>query len=74
MYDKTHYNKKKKKVSLPLLLGRKAMTNLDSVLKSIDITLLRKICLDKAIVLAVVMYEYEIWTLQKTERWIIDSF
>ena len=73
MYDKTHYNKKKK-VSWPLLLGRKAMTNLDSVLKSIDITLLRKICLDKAIVLAVVMYEYEIWTLQKTERWIIDSF
>ena len=44
------------------------MTNLDSVLKSIDITLLREICLDKAIVLAVVMYEYEIWTLQKTER------
>ena len=44
------------------------MTNLDSVLKSIDITLLRNICLDQAIVLAVVMCRYEICTLQKTDR------
>ena len=51
-----------------LLLGRKAMTNLDSILKSRDITLLRNICLDKAIVLAVVMCRYEICTLQKTDR------
>ena len=50
-----------------LLLGRNAMTNLDSVLKSRDITLLTKIHLVKAMVFPVVMYGYESWTLQKAE-------
>ena len=45
-----------------LLLGRKAMTNLDSILKSRDITLPTKVCLVKAMVLPVVMYGYESWT------------
>ena len=45
-----------------LLLGRKAMTNLDSILKSLDITLLTKVCLVKAIVFPVVMYRCESWT------------
>ena len=50
-----------------LLLGRKVMTNLDSILKSRDITLSTKICLVKAMVFPVVMYECEIWTVKKTE-------
>ena len=50
-----------------LLLGRKAMTNLDSVLKSRDITLLTKVCLVRAMVFPVVMYGYEIWTIKKVE-------
>ena len=50
-----------------LLLGRKVMTNLDSILKSRDITLLTKVCLVKAIVFPVVMYGCESWTLKKTE-------
>ena len=50
-----------------LLLGRKVMTNLDSKLKSRDITLPTKICLDKAMVFPVVMYGYESWTI-KVER------
>ena len=49
------------------LLGRKAMTNLDSVLKSRDITLLTKVYLVKAMVFPVVMYGYESWTLKKAE-------
>ena len=48
-----------------LLLGRKAMTNLDSILKSRDITLLTKVCLVKAMVFPVVMYGYESWTTKK---------
>ena len=48
-----------------LLLGRKAMTNLDSVLKSRDITLLTKVCVVKAMVFPVVMYECENWTMKK---------
>ena len=51
-----------------LLLGRKAMTNLDSVLKSRDINFLTKVHLVKVVVFPVVMYGYEIWTLKKTER------
>ena len=51
-----------------LLLGRKAMTNLDSVLKSRDITLLEKVCLVKAMVFPVVMYRCESWTIKKTEH------
>ena len=50
-----------------LLLGRKAMTNLDSVLKSKDITLPTKVCLVKAMVFPVVMYRCESWTIKKAE-------
>ena len=48
-----------------LLLGRKAMTNLDSILKSRDITLPTKVCLDRAMVFPVVMYGCESWTIKK---------
>ena len=51
-----------------LLLGRKVMTNLDSILKSRDITLPRKVCLVKAMVFPVVMYGCESWTVKKAER------
>ena len=51
-----------------LLLGRKAMTNLDSILKSRDITLPTKFCLVKALVFPVVMYGCESWTVKKAER------
>ena len=51
-----------------LLLGRKAMTNLDSILKSRDISLPAKVCLVKAMVFPVVMYGCESWTIKKTER------
>ena len=51
-----------------LLLGRKVMTNLDSILKSRDITLPTKVCLIKAMVFPVVMYGCEIWTIKKAER------
>ena len=57
-----------------LLLGRKAMTNLDSILKSRDITLLTKIHLVKAVVFPVVMYGCESWTVKKAERQRIDAF
>ena len=50
------------------LLGRKVMTNLDSILKSRDITLLTKVHLVKAMVFPVVMYGYESWTIKKTEH------
>ena len=51
-----------------LLLGRKAMTNLDSILKSRDITLPVKVCIVKAMVFPVVMYGYESWTIKKAEH------
>ena len=51
-----------------LLLGRKARTNLDSILKSRDIALPTKICLVKAVVFPVVMYESESWTIKKAEH------
>jgi len=57
-----------------LLLGRKAMTNLDSVLKSRDITLMTKLCLVKTMVFPLVMYGYESWTIKKAECQIIDTF
>ena len=57
-----------------LLLGRKVMTNLDSILKSRDITLPTKICLVKAMVFPVVMYGCESWTVKKAEHWKIDAF
>ena len=50
-----------------LLLGRKVMTNLDSILKSRDITLPTKVCLVKAMVFPVFMYGYESWTVKKAE-------
>ena len=50
-----------------LLLGRKAMTNLDSILKSRDITLLTKVCLVKAMVFPVVMYRCQSWTIRKAQ-------
>ena len=57
-----------------LLLGRKAMTNLDSVLKSRDITLLAKVHIVKAMVFPVVMYRCEIWTVKKAEFQRIEAF
>ena len=57
-----------------LLLGRKAMTNLDSILKSRDITLPTKVHLIKAVVFPVVMYGCESWTIKKAEHQIIDAF
>ena len=57
-----------------LLLGRKGMINLDSILKSRDITLPTKIHLGKAMVFPVVMYGCESWTIKKAERQIIDAF
>ena len=57
-----------------LLLGRKAMTNLHSILKSRDITLPTKVRLVKAMVFPVVMYGYESWTIKKAECWRIDAF
>ena len=56
------------------LLGRKARTNLDSILKSRDITLLTKVRLVKAMVFPVVMYGCEIWTIKKAESWRTDAF
>ena len=57
-----------------LLLGRKAMTNLDSILKSRDITLPRKVHLVKAMVFPVVVYGCESWTIKKVKCWKIDVF
>ena len=57
-----------------LLLGRKVMTNLDSVFKSRDITLPTKVCIVKSMVFPVVMYKCEIWTIKKTECAKIDAF
>ena len=57
-----------------LLLGRKFMTNLDSILKSGDITFSTKVFLDKAMVFPVVMYECESWTIKKAEHRRIDAF
>ena len=57
-----------------LLLERKVMTNLDSILKSRDITLLTKVCLVTAMVFPVVMYGCESWTIKKAECQRIDAF
>ena len=57
-----------------LLLGRKVMTNLDSIFKSRDITLPTKVCLVRAMVFPVVMYGCESWTVKKAERRRIDAF
>ena len=58
----------------PLVLGRKAMTNLDSILKSRDITLLTKGCIGKAMVSSLVMFRCESWNIKKAECWRIDVF
>ena len=57
-----------------LFLGRKITTNLDSILKSRDITLSTKVCLVKAMVFPVVMYGCDCWTIKKAEYWRIDVF
>ena len=57
-----------------MLLGRKAMINLDSILKSRDITLLTKVHLVKAMIFPVVVYWCESWTVKKAEHWRIDAF
>ena len=57
-----------------LLLGRKAVTNLDSILKSKDVTLPTKVCLVKGMVFPVVMYGCESWTIKNAEHWRIDTF
>ena len=61
-------------IKIHFLLGRKVMTNLDSILKSRDITLPTKVHLVKAMVFPVVMYGCESWTIKKAERWNIDAF
>ena len=62
------------KLKKRLLFGRKVMTNLDSILKSRDITLPTKVCLVKAVVFPVVMYGRESWTVKKAEHRRIDAF
>ena len=62
------------KIKTCLLLGRKSVTNLDSVLKSRDITLLTKIQMVKAMIFPVVMYRCESWTIKKAEHRRIDAF
>ena len=57
-----------------MLLGRKAMTDLDSLLKSRDITLLTKVHIFKAMAFLVVMYRCESWTIKKAERQRVDAF
>ena len=66
--DYSHENKRR------LLLGRKVMTNLDSIFKSRDITLPTKVCLVKAMVFPVVMYGCESWTIKKAEHQRTDAF
>ena len=61
-------------IKIFLLLGRKVMINLDSILKSKNITLLRKVCLVKAMFFPVVMYRCDSWTIKKAECWRIDAF
>ena len=62
------------KIKRGLLLGRKAMTNLDSIFKNRDITLPTQVRLVKAVVFPVVMYGCESWTIKKAECWRIDTF
>ena len=66
--DRSHEIKRR------LLLGRKVMINLDSILKSRDITLLTKVHLVKVMVFSVVMYGYESWTIEKAEHRRINAF
>ena len=61
-------------IKRPLLLGRKVMTNLDSILKSRDITFPTKVCLVEAMIFPVVIYGWESWTIKKAEHQRIDAF
>ena len=61
-------------IKICLLLGRKVMTNLDSILKSRDITLPTKVCLVKAMVFPIVIYGHESWTIKKAEHQRIAAF
>ena len=61
-------------IGICLLLGRKVMTNLESILKSRDITLLTRVCMVKAMVFQIVMYGCELWTIKKAEHQRIDTF
>ena len=61
-------------IKRPLLLGRKIIPNIDSILKSRDSTLPTKVCLVKAMIFPVVMYGCESWTIKKAERRRIDAF
>ena len=70
----TAYGEWSHEIKRCLLLKRKAMTNLDSVLKSRDTTLPTKVCLVKAMVFPVVIYGCESWTIKNAERWRIDVF
>ena len=70
----TAYSDCSHKIKRHLLLGRKAMKNLDSILKSRDITLLTKVHIVRAMIFPVVMYECESWTISKAECWRIDAF
>ena len=64
----------RREIKRHLVLGRKVMTNLDSIFKSRDITLSTKVCLVKAMVFPVVIYGCESWTIKKAERQRIDAF
>ena len=70
----TAYGNCSHEIKRRLLLGRKVMTNLDSIFKSRDIALPTKVCLVKAVVFPVVMYGYESWTVKKAEQQRIDAF
>ena len=70
----TAYGNCSHKIKRLLLLGRKAMTNLDSILKNRDVTLLTKVRLVKAMVFTVVMYGCESWTINKAEHQRTDTF
>ena len=70
----TAYGECSHEIKRCLLLGRKALTNLDSVLKRRDNTLLRKVHVVKPMVFPVVMYGCESWTVKNTEHWRIDAF
>ena len=61
-------------IKRPLLFGRKTMTNLDSILKSRDITLPTKVCIIKTLIFPFIMYRCESWTIKKAEHQRIDAF
>ena len=70
----TAYGDSSHEIKRHLLLGRRAMTNLDSILKSKDLTLMTKVCIVKAMVFPGVIYRCESWTIKKAEHWRTDNF